>query len=136
MNHEPKNKSSPASILTVQVYAEIFLDSRFRPKIPPLVIVEAPWDVTVSYHDGTSRGPQAILEASYQVDLFLKEIPDAWKLGVCMHRAPDHIAEENKLHRKQATQHIKRIESGEKIAGDDPTLATINQALARILMST
>ena len=93
-----------------------------------VVVIEAPWDVTVSYHDGTSGGPRAILDASYQVDLFFKEIPDAWKLGVCMHRAPDHIAEENKFHRKQAIQHIKRIESGEKVTADDPTLSTINQA--------
>jgi agmatinase len=93
-----------------------------------LVVVEAPWDVTVSNHDGTSGGPQAILEASYQVDLFLKEIPNAWKLGVSMHRAPDHIAEENKLHRRMATEHIKKVESGEKVAGEDPRLAAINQA--------
>ena len=92
------------------------------------VIIEAPWDVTVSYHDGTSGGARAILEASYQVDLFLKEIPDAWKLGVCMHRAPDQIAVENKLLRKQAIEHLKRIERGEKVAGDDSTLVAINHA--------
>jgi agmatinase len=100
----------------------------FSPENSNLVVIEAPWDVTVSYHDGTSRGPNAILEASYQVDLFLKEIPDAWTLGVSMHPAPDQIAEENKLHRRQASQQIKRIENGEKIAADDPTLATINHA--------
>lgn len=93
-----------------------------------LVIIEAPWDVTVSYHDGTSRGPQSILDASYQVDLFLKEIPDAWKLGVSMHRSPDQIAQENKIFRDQATQHIKKIESGEKVADNDPTLVAINNA--------
>ena len=100
----------------------------FSPENSSLVVVEAPWDVTVSYHDGTSGGPRAILDASYQVDLFLKEIPDAWKLGVSVHRAPGHIAEENKLHRQLAIQHIKRIENGEKIAGDDPALASINTA--------
>jgi agmatinase len=60
--------------------------------------------------------------------LFLKDIQDAWKLGVSLHRAPDHIVEENKLHRQEAIQHIKRIESGEKITGNDPILVGINKA--------
>jgi agmatinase len=93
-----------------------------------LVIIEAPWDVTVSYHDGTSLGPNAIREASYQVDLFLNSIPESWKLGISMHDAPLHIEEENKLFRKQATELIQRIEKGEKITTDDKSLTAINKA--------
>jgi agmatinase len=52
-----------------------------------LVIVPVPWEVTVSYQTGTAQGPQAILDASAQVDLFVKDIPDAWKFGVAMLRA-------------------------------------------------
>jgi agmatinase len=91
-----------------------------------MIIIPAPWDVTVSYHDGTSRGPQAILDASYQVDLYVKDIPDAWQLGVCMLPVPDDTALENKSLRAQAITHIKKIESGENVADEETTLSTIN----------
>ena len=35
-----------------------------------LVLVSAPWDVTVSYGAGTAYGPDAIIEASTQLDFY------------------------------------------------------------------
>ena len=35
-----------------------------------LIIIPIPWDATASYGKGTSNGPQAILEASTQLDFF------------------------------------------------------------------
>ena len=104
----------------------------FSPENSELVVIPSPWDVTVSYHDGTAGGPKAILDASYQVDLFVKDIPDAWKLGVYMHPAPDELVEENKLVRAQAAQHIRRIENGEKVSPDDSSLLTINAACEKL----
>ena len=40
------------------------------------VIVQVPWDATVSYGKGTADGPQAMLDASLQVDLFDERFPD------------------------------------------------------------
>ena len=54
----------------------------FTPETSQIVIIPVPWEVTVSYHSGTAGGPQAVLEASSQVDLAVRDIPDAWKLGV------------------------------------------------------
>jgi len=51
------------------------------------VIVPVPWDVTVSYGAGTAQGPEAIRNASYQVDLFDSEVPDAWKKRHCHGRS-------------------------------------------------
>ncbi|MDE7337809.1 MAG: arginase family protein, partial [Bacteroidales bacterium] len=48
----------------------------------PLVLVSMPWDVTTSYRAGAAHGPQAILDASVQLDFFDFEIADAWKLGI------------------------------------------------------
>ncbi|MFN9499814.1 MAG: agmatinase, partial [Chryseotalea sp.] len=63
-----------------------------------LVLIPVPWEVTVSYSDGTANGPQAILDASAQVDLFVKDIKEAWKLGVSMLAIPaDLQAEINKI---------------------------------------
>ena len=47
-----------------------------------IVIIPVPWEVTVSYGAGASEGPQAILDASFQVDLHHQEFPELWKLGM------------------------------------------------------
>ena len=49
-----------------------------------IILIPVPWDVTVSYSDGTSKGPQAIFNASAQVDLFDPLVKDSWKIGVAM----------------------------------------------------
>jgi len=35
-----------------------------------LILLPIPWEVTVSYRNGTAKGPEKILESSYQIDLF------------------------------------------------------------------
>ena len=57
-----------------------------------IIIVPVPWEVTVSYGAGTSEGPNAILDASFQVDLQHQEFPELWKLGIYMDEAPEHWA--------------------------------------------
>lgn len=49
-----------------------------------VVLVPVPWEVTVSYRAGTAHGPEAIRQASYQLDLFDPNIDDAWQLGIAM----------------------------------------------------
>lgn len=41
----------------------------FTPEEAALVLVSAPWDVTVSYGAGTALAPDALIEASTQLDL-------------------------------------------------------------------
>lgn len=54
----------------------------FPTELCEVVILPVPWEVTVSYGDGTSKGPEAVFEASLQVDLFHQEFPELWKLGI------------------------------------------------------
>ncbi len=49
-----------------------------------LVILPVPWEVTVSYRQGTARGPEAVFDASTQVDLYDADVPDGWKKGFFM----------------------------------------------------
>jgi len=49
-----------------------------------VVLLPVPWDVTTSYRAGTSNGPQAILEASRQIDLFDVELGKPWMAGIAM----------------------------------------------------
>lgn len=49
-----------------------------------LIIIPVPWEVTVSYRPGTSRGPEQIFEESMQIDLFDADNVDVWKKGYYM----------------------------------------------------
>lgn len=100
----------------------------FSPETSALVIVPLPWEVTVSYHTGTARGPEAVLNASTQVDTFMKDIPGAWKLGISMLPVPSDLLEENNTLRGRAAQHIAKAERGELSPPQDPLILKINEA--------
>jgi len=67
-----------------------------------IVLVPVPWEVTTSYGGGTSRGPKAILEASFQVDLFHPEFPGLWKRGIAMDEMPRALLEQSDALKKRA----------------------------------
>ena len=80
-----------------------------------LVLIPVPWDVTVSYSDGTSKGPKAIFDASSQVDLFDPLVKDAWKIGIAMEEISKDISKKNSVLRKIAAKYIGNIEKGVSI---------------------
>jgi len=84
----------------------------YTPAAAELVILPVPWEVTVSYHTGTAYGPQAVLDASWQVDLCLKHIPDAWKYAVSMLSVPRDLFEESKRLRQLAQKQVQSVRSG------------------------
>jgi len=100
----------------------------FTPDNAELIIVPVPWEVTVSYHTGTAQGPDAVVQASSQLDCFQSEIPDAWKLGISMLPVPKAIHEESTKLRTLAAQHIARVETGETFRQDDPLLIKLNES--------
>lgn len=80
-----------------------------------IIIIPAPWEVTVSYGSGASNGPEAILNASFQVDLLHQEFPDLWKLGIFMEEAPEHWAQNSEKYKNLALPIIEALENGEDI---------------------
>ena len=98
----------------------------FTPETSELVIIPVPWEVTVSYHSGTAGGPKAVLNASSQVDLAVKDIPDAWKLGVSMLPFPHSMFDESTKLRDWATQ--SSVSATGSLKPDDPALKKINEA--------
>lgn len=92
-----------------------------------LVIIPAPWEVTVSYRAGTAKAPDAILAASKQVDLFDSEIPDAWKLGVTMLPVDKKICETGIALRKDTEIILAGLEKGEKEASFADLYKKINE---------
>ncbi len=106
----------------------------FTEKTADLVIIPVPWEVTVSYTKGTAKGPQHILEASSQVDLFQKDIKDAWKLGIAFLNTPKELISSNSEHRTLAEQYIEWLEKGDFDTTDaKSTLANINKACAEMV---
>jgi agmatinase len=77
-----------------------------------IVIIPVPWEVTVSYGAGASEGPEAILEASFQIDLLHQEFPELWKLGIYLDESPDGFKKKARKFKKKAQPIIKALESG------------------------
>lgn len=79
------------------------------------VIVPVPWDVTVSYSDGTSKGPEAVFNASFQVDLYEPDLKDAWKHGIAMDEIPSEMQKNAGELRELAVQYIDAFTNGEDV---------------------
>jgi agmatinase len=90
-----------------------------------LVIIPVPWEVTVSYRNGTSKAPEKIAEASYQVDLCDLDAMNFWKEGYYMPAPNKDIIKKNDFLRHCAELIISNLSEGN---------ATIdNQQLSRKL---
>jgi agmatinase len=102
------------------------------PEQAAVVVIPVPWEVTVSYRAGTARGPQAILEASTQIDLYDPEGTQIWQTGAASPPVSPDWLERNDHLRAKAAGYIAALEAGE---ADAPSrwatvLADVNQASA------
>lgn len=77
------------------------------------VLIPVPWEVTVSYGGGTANGPAAILEASYQVDLYDPLVKDAWKMGIGMEEISEQVEAKSTELREKAEECIEGLSNGE-----------------------
>lgn len=94
----------------------------FDEKTADLILIPVPWEVTVSYEAGTAQGPQHILEASTQVDLYQKDIIDAWKMGIQMLPINQDLLTKSNKHRIMAEEYIRLLESGEENSDNGKSL--------------
>lgn len=83
-----------------------------------IILVPVPWEVTVSYGSGAKEGPEHIMEASYQVDLYHEEFPELWKRGLFMLEVPEQLSARSEELREKATQIIAMFEEGVDVAND------------------
>lgn len=101
-----------------------------------VAIIPVPWDVTVSYADGCAQGPQVILDASPQLDLYDPEIPSAWNIGLAMQEIDHKWLERSKSLRKQSSKYIQWLENGaapNKQKDMHAILADVNEKCAFLL---
>jgi agmatinase len=85
-----------------------------------VVVVPVPFAATTSYGGGAQSGPEAILAASRQVDLFDVETGRPYEAKIAMLDIPDEIA---LLHREARPLAERVIEAG-GVTGGDPELTT------------
>ena len=88
----------------------------FTPDECETVLIPVPWEVTVSYGGGTVNGPDAILEASYQVDLYDPVVKDAWHLGIGMDKENKAIRSKSTRLRKKAEAIINAMAAGKDVS--------------------
>ncbi len=63
---------------------------------PRVIVIPVPWEGTVSYQTGTSLGPQALIEASPQIDLLDVEFGSLKSLGIHCQAIHPQLLEWNK----------------------------------------
>lgn len=102
-----------------------------------IVIIPVPWEVTVSYGSGAADGPEAILEASFQVDLHHQQFPELWKLGMYLDidEQVEQWQDRSVKFREMAVPVIEALEAGKDIGSNKKlsgNLDKINQACRQL----
>lgn len=93
-----------------------------------IILFGIPWEVTVSYGAGTAAGPERVLEASRQLDLYDFDYPDGWKQGIFMVEIPEQIEQKSAVLRQEADRIIEHLEQG-KVVEENPELIQILQTI-------
>ncbi len=77
-----------------------------------LVILSAPFDVTTSYRPGSANAPDAIIDASGQIDLYDIEYGTIYEKGIATLPINDDMLEESSEVRRHAEKVIEHLERG------------------------
>jgi agmatinase len=96
-----------------------------------IVIIPIPWDATASYGKGTSDGPQAILDASVQLDFYHPKLENAFQTKVFMTAISNEWKEINTKLCIEAIEYIDFLENGGKLEDNKDfqhTVSTISEA--------
>lgn len=97
-----------------------------------VILMPVPWEVTVSSGGGTSRGPEAILEGSMQVDLYSKEFGRPYEQGIYLLKPSARLVALHDDAKRRAAPIIARggdVNGSKKLARD---LERVNAACAQM----
>jgi len=89
-----------------------FLGLSYSAEEADVVILPATWDATTSYRDGTREGPNAVYEASTQLDLFSPYFSEAWNLKITSLPARKEHEDLAVKMRQRASNVIRFLEEG------------------------
>ncbi|MFN8310382.1 MAG: agmatinase family protein [Chitinophagales bacterium] len=77
-----------------------------------LVLIPVPWEATVSYGAGTLHGPNAVLEASKQIDLFHPLLKEVWLRKMAMDQQDESLILKSNAAREKATVIMDQLVNG------------------------
>jgi agmatinase len=85
----------------------------FRAEVSQVVVLPVPYEATTSYGGGTSGGPEAVLEASKQVDLYDHETGRPYQQGIAMLPVAKKVRRWNEEAKKLASPVIEAGGAGD-----------------------
>lgn len=94
-----------------------------------IVLIPVPWDATASYGKGTSAGPQAILDASTQLDFYHPKLDKAYDTKIYMSPISEEWSKINAELCEKGIDYIQFLENGGDVntnPGFTTLLSTIN----------
>lgn len=94
------------------------------------VILPVPWDVTTSYRPGTVSGPEAVIEASYQIDLFSPDYEEFWNVTLATLPISKTWIRQSQTLRKKVEKYIDFLEKGGKLSKSKPMQALLKEVNA------
>ncbi len=106
-----------------------FLGARLDPGEAGLLLIPVPWEATTSYGGGTCDAPQAIINASHQLDLEDSCFGQPYRAGITFIDQNDEIVELNRTARKAALQVIEALEHGEGAATESAIVNAASEQL-------
>ena len=102
------------------------------PETAKIVLLGVPWDATTSYRPGTHNGPEAILEASKQVDLFDIETGKPYEAGIALVGDLEAVRSLNEEARADAELVIEAAGRVEGNARLEAALLRVNRASEKV----
>lgn len=93
-----------------------FIGLPFNEEEADIVLLPVPWDVTVSFAEGTATGAENILDSSYQLDLALLHSPGAWKKGIFFQAPNKYWSKRSKELRENSNMYISYLENFGKVS--------------------
>jgi agmatinase len=105
-----------------------FMGLDIDPKDAEMILFSIPWDVTTSYRPGTARGPQSIIEASYQLDFHTPHLERAWEMQLATLPLAEEWFERSAKVRKESERYIGFLEDGGNASENPEMLAILERA--------
>lgn len=90
-----------------------------------IVILPVPWDVTTSYRPGTVSGPEAVIEASYQLDLYSPYKNKIWEMKLGTLPVSEEIKERSVEMRSKSARYIEFLEQGGDVTQSKEQMRTL-----------
>lgn len=95
-----------------------------------LIIIPVPWDATASYGRGTADGPQAILDASLQLDLFHHKYANVYETKVFMEKIDPEIMAKSVSFGERTTAYIDYLSEGNEVEDSEEYKALLAEVNA------